>query len=161
MFMQRRCLHCMRRSYKIRMSWHPIRASNILSQTFNATSVYLLCYTNKLYFHWIRLPGDLTHLTTSSCNILYYASQEMYPHFFTIQKEAVCIETDFQNLSGGACHQNHHFGQSHSSSMVHTMKTKHFCTLLIHRRLLTSICMVDCLTFYRNAKTCHNRDALC
>ena len=67
----------------------------------------------------------------------------------TIQKEAICIKTDFQNLSGGACHQNNRFGQSHSSSLVHTMKTKHFFTLLIHRRLLTSICMVDCLTFHQ------------
>ena len=92
MFMQRRCLHCMRRSYKIRMSWHPIRASNILSQTFNATSVYLLCYTNKLYFHWIRLPGDLTHLTTSGCNILYYASQEMYPHFSRCKRKQFVLK---------------------------------------------------------------------
>ena len=113
-FKPRRCLLFMRRSYKIRMPWHPKRASNILSQTYIATTIYLLCYTNKLYFHWIRL----THLTTSGCNILYYASQEIY-HFSRSKRK-----TDFQNLSGVACHQNNRFGQYHSSSRVHTLKAK-------------------------------------
>ena len=104
-------------SYKIRMPWHPKRASNILSQTYNATTGFI-CYViqRKLYFLWIAVR--LTHLTTSGCNILFYASREIN-HFSRSKRK-----TASQNLSGVACHLNNRFGQSHLSSMVHTLKSK-------------------------------------
>ena len=55
---------------------------------------------------------------------------------WTIHKEAICVKTDFQNLSGGACHPNNCFDQSDSSSVTHALN-------FIHWRLLTSICLVD------------------
>ena len=42
---------------------------------------------------------------------------------WTIHKEAICVKTDFQNLSGDACHPNNRFDQSDSSSVTHALKT--------------------------------------
>ena len=78
LFMQSRCLHFMGRSYKIRMSWHPKRASNILSQTYNATSVF--SYVTQINFISTELDCraiDTSILTASGCNILYYAFQKI------------------------------------------------------------------------------------
>ena len=41
--------------------------------------------------------------------------------YWTIHKEAVCVKTDFQKLSGGACHPNNRFDQSDSSSVTHAL----------------------------------------
>ena len=43
---------------------------------------------------------------------------------WAIHKEASCVEIDFQNFSGGACHQNNRFDQSDSSSATHAQKPK-------------------------------------
>ena len=45
---------------------------------------------------------------------------------WAIHKEAICVKTDFQNLSGGACRPNNRFDQSDSSSVTHALKTKTF-----------------------------------
>ena len=54
------------------------------------------------------------------------------PHraHWTIHKEAICVKTDFHNLSGGACHPNNRFDQSDSSSVNHALKTKIFVPYL-------------------------------
>ena len=66
---------------------------------------------------------------------------------WTIHKEAICVKTDFQNLSGDACHPNNRFDQSDSSLVTHAQKTN-FCTQFIHWRLLTIICLVDRLVLH-------------
>ena len=69
------------------------------------------------------------------------------PHW-TIHKEAICVKTDFQNLSGGACHSNNRFDQSDSSSVTNALKNQNFCTQFVHWELLTSICLADRLALH-------------
>ena len=58
------------------------------------------------------------------CNFL------IEPHW-VINKEAICVQMDFQNLSGGACQQNNRFDQSDSSSVTHAQKSKTFVINLV------------------------------
>ena len=153
MFKPKRCLLFMRRSYKIRMPWHPKRASNILSQTYNATTIYLLCNTNKLYFHWIRLP----------CG--WHIQQHLVVTFCIMRLEKLIIFHDPKGrLTSRISQESHATKITALANLIRAQWSIHWkpnCTLLNHRRLLNSIYMVDCITFHWKAKTCHNRDALC
>ena len=103
-----------------------------------STKVSLKTFAVRIYhqFHFLLCSMEYTVL-----NVKFSIMQTLISNFGykwttfciyrielhrTIHKEAICVQTDFQNLTGDACHPNNRFDLSDSTSVTHALKTKFF-----------------------------------